>query len=84
MRADPARHTRYAAKVLLKYHLMEVRSQPLAPLRAWFAETPYLRQAWRRLGHPAGSLAGWCDALLAELAAGGALALRDAVAHDAV
>jgi glyoxylase-like metal-dependent hydrolase (beta-lactamase superfamily II) len=83
MRADPARHTRYAAKVLLKYHLMEVRSQPLAPLRQWLADTPYLQHAWGRLGHPEGSLAAWGDALLAELAAGGALRVRDGVVHDA-
>ena len=83
MRADPARHTRYAAKVLLKYHLMEVRSQPLAALRQWLADTPYLHQAWRQLGHPAGSLADWGDALLAELAASGALALHEGVVHDA-
>ena len=28
-RADPARHDRHAAKVLLKFHLLEERSQPL-------------------------------------------------------
>jgi len=83
MRADPARHLRYAAKVLLKYHLMEVRSQALPQLQAWLVDTPYLREAWGRLGHPVGSLVGWGDALLAELAAGGALALRDGVVHDA-
>jgi len=83
MRADPARHTRYAAKVLLKYHLMESRAQPLAALRGWFADTPYLHEAWRRLGYPEGSLPDWCDALLAELVAGGALVLREGIVHDA-
>jgi glyoxylase-like metal-dependent hydrolase (beta-lactamase superfamily II) len=83
MRADPARHARHAAKVLLKYHLMEVRSQSVARLHLWAGDTPYLRAMWQRLGHPQRSLHAWCDALLRELADAGAIALRDGVVHDA-
>ena len=83
LRADPARHTRYAAKVLLKYHLMEIRRQALPALQRWCGETPYLHQAWRLLGQPAGSLHGWCESLVTELVDSGALTLRDGVLHDA-
>jgi glyoxylase-like metal-dependent hydrolase (beta-lactamase superfamily II) len=81
-RADPARHDRHAAKVLLKFHLLEEISQPLPALREWFGATPLMQGMWRRLGRPLDSTAAWCDALVAELAAGGALAVRDGVAHN--
>lgn len=82
IRAQPARHDAHAAKVLLKYHLMEEQSLPLAEMRDWFAATPLLRGIWLRLGRPAGDMAAWCDALLADLGASGALAVRDGVVHD--
>lgn len=82
LRADPLRHRRHAAKVLLKYHLMEERAQSLPRLQLWVGDTPYLRRLWHDLGRPTGSLHGWCEALVHELAAGGALHLRDGVVHD--
>ena len=81
-RADPARHSRHAAKVLLKFHLLEEESQALPALRAWFAATPLMRGMWRDLGEPQGSPAAWCDALVGELAAGGVLALCDGVVSN--
>ena len=78
-RADPARHDRHAAKVLLKFHLLEEQSQPVAGVRAWLGATPLMQGMWQRLGRPNGDLAGWCDALVAELTAGGALAVRGGV-----
>ena len=47
-RADPRKHARYAAKVLVKYHLMEVQRQPREALDAWLQATPLLQQIWRR------------------------------------
>lgn len=82
-RADPARHHRHAAKVLLKYHLLEEQQQPLVALRAWFAGAPLVQAIWSRLGAPGGAREAWCDSLLAELAASRALALRDGVVYDA-
>ncbi len=82
-RADPARHDRHAAKVLLKFHLLEEQSQPQPDLREWFGATPLMQGMWRRLGHPLGSMADWCDALVAELAGSGVLALREGVVHNA-
>jgi glyoxylase-like metal-dependent hydrolase (beta-lactamase superfamily II) len=81
-RADPARHLRHAAKVLLKYHLMEERRQPLAELREWLQLTPLLQSVWLELGRPQGALAAWCEQLLQEMLAGGVLVLRGDVVHD--
>ena len=81
-RADPTRHARHGIKALAKYHLLEVGSQPLAELLAWFAATPIALQVWRRLGHPVGSPSAWGDRLVAELAASGAIALRDGRVHN--
>ena len=82
-RADPARHLRHGAKVLLKYHLMEERQQPLAALRAWMHDTPLLRSVWAELGRPDGSFAAWGDRLLQDLLDSGALRRRADAVHDA-
>lgn len=81
-RADPARHDRHAAKVLLKFHLLEERSQALADLRAWFAATPLMRGLWQRMGRPAGTIEDWCESLVVELTGQGVLAMRDGVVQD--
>jgi len=82
-RADPTRHARHGIKALAKYHLLEVGSEPLPELLAWFAATPIARQVWHRLGRPAGSPAEWGVLLIAELVTQGALALRDGVVLNA-
>ena len=82
-RAAPARHARHAAKVLLKYHLMELRSQPLPALRGWAGGTPLFAALWRDIGQAqAASPAAWSELLAAELCASGALAMRDGVVFD--
>lgn len=81
-RADPARHDRHAAKVLLKFHLLEVRQEGVGALRAWFAATPLMQGIWRRIGGAAAPIEAWCDVLVAELAAVGALAVRDGVVSN--
>ncbi len=81
-RADPARHARHAAKVLLKYHLLEEQAQPLPALCGWFGAAPLMQGMWQRLGRPQGSMAAWCEALVAELAGNAVLALRDGVVHN--
>jgi glyoxylase-like metal-dependent hydrolase (beta-lactamase superfamily II) len=72
--AEPARHARHGAKVLLKYHLLEERTQALPALRAWWSATPLVHRVWQRLGHPDGSVAAWGERLVDELVASGALA----------
>lgn len=75
--ADPARHARHAAKVLVKYHLLEEQRQSIARFHLWAGETPYLRATWERLDRPDASLHAWCDRLLAELSAVGAVRVAD-------
>lgn len=81
-RADPARHLRHGAKVLLKYHMMEVRQQPLDALQGWLRDTSLLHSIWSVLGRPGGRYAAWCEQLLQELLSGGLLSLRDGTVHD--
>jgi glyoxylase-like metal-dependent hydrolase (beta-lactamase superfamily II) len=81
-RADPARHMRHGAKVLVKYHLMEDQQQALPALRAWMADAPFLTAIWDGLGRPEGSLAAWNEHLLRDMLAAGTLVLRDGVVHD--
>jgi glyoxylase-like metal-dependent hydrolase (beta-lactamase superfamily II) len=81
--AEPARHARHGAKVLIKYHLLEERSQPLTAFRRWWAETPLARRVWQRLGRPERTLEAWGESLLRELVASGALALDvTGLVHD--
>ncbi len=81
-RADPDRHSRHALKVLVKYHLMEQRSEPLADCVAWFAAVPLCRAVWQRLGEPHGTPARHAEHVLRELVLGGALALDGDVLRD--
>jgi glyoxylase-like metal-dependent hydrolase (beta-lactamase superfamily II) len=81
-RANPERHLRHGAKVLLKYHLMEEREQDLPALRNWLRDTPLMQSVWAQLGRPVGEVAAWGEQLLQELLAGGALGLRGSVVHD--
>jgi glyoxylase-like metal-dependent hydrolase (beta-lactamase superfamily II) len=45
---DPVRHAWYAAKVLVKFHLLEVRHLPLAALFQWLDQTPYFSLVHQR------------------------------------
>jgi len=71
-RADPARHARHAIKVLVKYHLMERRREPLADFQAWAARTPFLCRVWEQYGRAhAASPGQWGEAFLRDLASAG-------------
>jgi glyoxylase-like metal-dependent hydrolase (beta-lactamase superfamily II) len=70
--ADPARHARHAAKVLIKFHLMEVGAEPLGALRRWARDTPAFA-AMRQRDASAPTLDDWLTARLEELQRGGAL-----------
>ena len=73
--ANPAKHTRHAAKVLLKFKLLEVQSLPYAAFIAWVQATPYFRMMFdRHLSGPDFGL--WIDELVAELVRSGA-AIRE-------
>ena len=82
-RADPPRHARHGAKVLIKYHLMEEQQQTPVAFESWLGEVPLLRRIWARLGHPDASLSGWGERLVGELVDGGALSRREDVLYNA-
>ncbi|KNZ31281.1 MAG: beta-lactamase [Methylibium sp. NZG] len=83
-RADPARHARHAAKVMIKYHVMEERSQPWQALIAWTVATPLFDGVWQRFAQrDASTASAWCEQLTHELVGSGALRLLDDVVHDA-
>ncbi len=80
-RADPEKHARYAAKVLLKYHLMEEQTQSVADLHRWAGSAPLLHRVWLRQ-RPATSVLAWCDELLDDLVRCGAARLHDGMASN--
>jgi glyoxylase-like metal-dependent hydrolase (beta-lactamase superfamily II) len=84
LKADPARHAGHALKVLIKYHLMEERSQPLPALLAWAAATPLLATLWQRFA-PRGlaDADAWVMQALEALAGSGALRREGEVVFDA-
>ena len=72
--AEPRRHARHGAKVLMKYHLMEVREQALDALLQWAEGTPLFNAVWQAHGCGEAALArDWAEQLTNELVAGGAL-----------
>lgn len=82
--ADPRKHARHAAKVLLKYHLMEERAQDEDALRRWAATTPLFAGVWdAHARDQAASPEDWCDRLVGELVASGALRRDGANVADA-
>jgi glyoxylase-like metal-dependent hydrolase (beta-lactamase superfamily II) len=82
--AEPRRHARHGAKVLLKYHLLEERVQGWPDLLAWWSSVPLVQRLWQRWP-PAGmtTIADWGSHLVQELAAAGALRIDGTQVHDA-
>lgn len=74
--ADPRKHGRYAAKVLLKYKLLEWQSVPLAQALDWLDATPYFGALHERYFAQSG-VREWATALVDELVASGAARLED-------
>lgn len=80
-RAQPQQHTLYAAKVLLKFRLMDLRHLPLADFLAWATRTPYLA-ALHQAAEAAEPLEHWVQTLLAGMARSGSLHLADGWVSD--
>ncbi|OJU92643.1 MAG: MBL fold metallo-hydrolase [Burkholderiales bacterium 66-5] len=80
--ADPAKHALHAAKVLLKYKLIEWRTQPLDDAYAWLSRTAYFQCVHQRF-FGATDRRAWFGQLVQSLARSGALRLEDGVLHDA-
>jgi len=72
--ADPVKHARHAAKVLIKFHLLEIQEQPVDELRSWLLCTRYMHLTHDRYF---GSIAfgRWCDELIQDLIVARAVAI---------
>ena len=68
----PQRHLRHAAKVLVKYKLLEMGTTSHANLQAWAAGTPALADLHRVSSGAPAALSEWVDDLLADLVRNGA------------
>ena len=64
---NPQRHVRHAAKVLVKYKLLEMGQTTLAGLHAWSLETPALANLHRISTQAPTPFSDWVDDLLADL-----------------
>ena len=70
-RADPRRHARHAAKVLLKFKLLDLQQVALADFQRWITQTSYFTLLHE--AHFAGTgFWNWIEELLQELARSGA------------
>lgn len=72
---QPMRHARYAAKVLLKYKLLEWQRLPLQHVKDWCEQTPYLNMLHAQYFADQ-TLQDWLQTLIQELIASGAAALE--------
>ena len=68
----PQRHTRHAAKVLVKYKLLELDRCTHAQLHAWARATPMLTALCPLGGQASGDFQAWLSDLVADLVRSGA------------
>jgi len=80
--ADPVKHARHAAKVLLKYKLLEWQQASLAQVHAWLAATPYYARLHSRY-FASRTANQWADELVQELVNGGAARRDGETLHNA-
>lgn len=73
---DPAKHARHAAKVLLKFKLLELQQLPYRELEQWVLKTPYFDLVIARYFEGSDPVA-WLASLVQELAKAGALEVSD-------
>jgi glyoxylase-like metal-dependent hydrolase (beta-lactamase superfamily II) len=81
LRSDPERNARHAAKVLIKFWLLEVRRTTLENLQAHFAQTEYMRLIHRRY-FARQSLAQTIETHVVELIKAGAAEVASGVLHN--
>jgi glyoxylase-like metal-dependent hydrolase (beta-lactamase superfamily II) len=68
----PDKHARHAAKVLIKFKLLEQQKQPVEELLQWITGTEYIRQI-RSKFFETERAADWIEAVLGELEISGAI-----------
>jgi len=81
-KAAPDRHAWHAAKVLVKFHMLEVQTCPADTLREWMTRTPYLDEIHRRY-FSRRSLEVLCTTLIRELVDAGKLRVDSGLVYDA-
>lgn len=80
--ANPAKHLQYAAKVLLKFKLLEVQRMEMAALVAWAQATPYFMSTFAQ--HFSGQdFPDVARQLVSDLVRSGAATLQGTVVHNA-
>jgi len=79
--ASPAKHIRHAAKVLLKFKLLEMQELEFASFVAWAQATPYFALIAQRY-LPQADTARWIDELLQDLIRAGAAAREGALIRN--
>jgi len=80
--ANPQRHIEYAAKVMLKFKLLEARRMELGTLLVWAQGTPYLTTLFGRQFADLPFAQG-LDLLVQDLLRSGAATLQGSVLHNA-
>jgi glyoxylase-like metal-dependent hydrolase (beta-lactamase superfamily II) len=81
LKSDPVRHAQHAAKVLIKFHMLEIQQCSLQTLEQWLDRVPYIGMTHR--AHFARTDARhWQRELLQELCASGALAIDGDTVRD--
>lgn len=73
--AEPTFHARYAAKVLLKFRLLETQKETLDNLKQWTERTPYFKLLHERFFNTT-SPASWFTELVEELSRAKALTVN--------
>ncbi len=74
--SDPRRHAAHAAKVLIKFHLLEVQAESVAALDAWLDGTGYF-SAVHRAHFASASMSSWRAELLGSLCRSAAIEISD-------
>lgn len=74
--ADPSRHARHAAKVLLKFKLLELQHASWDELQQWALQTPYFNLLVARYCED-GQVQAWLESLAQELVRAGAAKMQD-------
>lgn len=74
---NPTKHALHAAKVLLKFKLLELQRVSRIDFMAWAEGTNYFRLVWQRFFSDLG-LDAWIENTLKELARSGAIKFEDA------
>jgi glyoxylase-like metal-dependent hydrolase (beta-lactamase superfamily II) len=77
-RSRPEKHAEYAAKVLVKFHLLERQQTTLQDLNRWYTATPYFRVVGQH--YPQLDLS--IDTLLSHLGQAGAVKVADGLVYD--